>query len=57
MALGFSSIVKSALYALYMGLSRLVSSLGWGSFGLAVCAASSTLGLIVRPVVQYHNES
>ena len=46
LALGSCSIVKCAVYTLYMGLSRFVSSLGQGSFGHGVCAASSTVGLI-----------
>lgn len=29
-----------------MGLSILVSPLGWGSFGFGVCAASSTVGVM-----------
>lgn len=46
LALESSSIVKSAVYTLYMVLFRLLSSLGWGSLWLGVCAASSTMGLI-----------
>lgn len=55
--LGSCNIVKCAACTLYIGLFRIVSSLGQGPFGFGVCAASSTVGLVRHLYVQYHCEN